>query len=519
MGEPRARSAPRSLLLAATLLACARAEVLLLRGGTVVNADRAHAADVLVEGELVTAVGPSLVAPPGARVLDCTGLLVMPGGVDPHTHLAMPFMGATTVDDWHSGHAAALAGGTTSHLDFALPVEHDLLAGNAAWMEKARRGCLDYALHAAVTSWSDKTASDMATLVARGVSSFKFFMAYKHALMVSDEQLLAGLARSAELGALAMVHAENGDAVEAGRAATYAAGVRGPQGHALSRPAAVEEEATGRAIRLAGLAGAPLYVVHVTCAGAVAEVARARAAGQRVVGEPVLAGIVLDEAAMWDANFTRAAAAVMSPPIRRRAVDGAALLGGLVSGVLGPLGTDHCSFNSTQKAAGRDDFRLIPNGVNGIGERMVLAWHELVASGRATPSEYVRATSTAAAQAFNLYPRKGLVAPGSDADLLVFDPRGRTTVGPRSGASDTNLYEGLEAAGRVAHTISRGRLLYSDGGPVTCEPGTSRFLPRPPFAPTMYPAKWGWEEGAGAAHDLSAQTRPEHREHSEHSEL
>ena len=268
-----------------------------------------------------------------------------------------------------------------------LPVAHDLLAGLAAWEAKAQRGCMDYGYHVAVASWSDAVARDMGTAVAQhGVNSFKFFMAYKGALMVQDAELLAGMRRCRELGALAMVHAENGDAVEDGRAAVFAAGITGPEGHGLSRPAAVEEEATGRAVRLAGLVDAPLYVVHVMAAGAAAQVAAARAAGQRVVGEAVLSGIALDESATWQPDFAAAAAAVMSPPIRRLAVDGAALAGALAGGALGPLGTDHCAFNSSQKAAGLHDFRLIPNGVNGIGERMVLAWDTLVATGIATPS-------------------------------------------------------------------------------------------------------------------------------------
>ena len=374
------------------------------------------------------------------------------------------------------------------HIDFVLPVAHDLLAGLAAWEAKAGRGCMDYGFHVAVTSWSDRVAADMATAVSRhGVNSFKFFMAYKGALMVNDAELLAGMRRCLALGALAMVHAENGEAVEDGRAAVFAAGVTGPEGHALSRPAAVEEEATGRAIRLAHLVDAPLYVVHVMAAGAAAQVAAARAAGQRVIGEAVLSGIALDESAAQQPDFTAAAAAVMSPPIRRLAVDGAALAGALVGGVLGPLGTDHCAFNSSQKAAGRHDFRLIPNGVNGIGERMVVAWDALVATGKATRSEYVRMTSTAAAHAFNLYPRKGVIAAGSDADVILFDPAGETTIsaGTHHSASDTNVYEGRTARGRVTHTLSRGRLAWADGV-LRCEPGTSRFVPTPPFAPTLF---------------------------------
>ncbi len=218
-----------------------------------VNADQSFQADVLLSGGLVAAIGRSLAAPAGSRVLNASGLLVLPGGIDPHTHLDMPFMGAVTVDNFRSGHAAALAGGTTCHLDFALPLAHDLRAGFDAWQRKAASGCMDYGLHVAVTSWGEQVAADMATLVAEhGVNSFKFFMAYKGALMVNDAELLAGMARAKALGALTMVHAENGEAVEHGRQATFEAGITGPEGHALSRPASVEDEATGRAIRLAG---------------------------------------------------------------------------------------------------------------------------------------------------------------------------------------------------------------------------------------------------------------------------
>jgi len=489
---------------------------ILLRGGTVVNADQSFGADVLLSDGLIRAVGPSLKAPKGALVLDATGQLVLPGGVDPHTHLEMPFMGAVSVDDFASGHAAALAGGTTFHLDFVLPVAHDLLAGYAAWQRKASRGCLDYGLHVAVTSWSERVAVDMETLVQGGVNSFKFFMAYKGALMVSDAELLAGMRQCRKLGALAMVHAENGDAVEDGRTAVFASGVTGPEGHALSRPAALEEEATGRAIRLAASVNAPLYVVHVMSAGAAAQLAAARARGQRVVGEAVLSGLVLDQSAMWHPNFTTAAAAVMSPPIRQLAVDGVALKGALVSGILGPLGTDHCAFNSSQKAAGRADFRLIPNGVNGLGERLVFAWDALVASGLGTPMDFVRATSTAAAQAFNLYPRKGHIAVGSDADVVLFDPAGSTSVSAKThfSKSDTNVYEGRTAQGRVTHTISRGRLLWADGA-LVCQPGTARFVPTPPFSPWLFSGLDAQDRGQAEGR------RPVHRDaaHELHEEL
>lgn len=511
----------RAVLLVASL-ALARASepgapvLTLIRGGTVVNADRSVVADVLLTtaaGGSILAVGPGLEAPPSARVLDATGLLVIPGGVDTHTHFAMPFMGTVTADDFWSGHRAALAGGTTTHLDFALPVGGNLSAGVDAWLAKAQAGCLDYSLHSAIThgAWGPHTAAQMAAEVARGVTSFKFFLAYKGTMMVTDDVLLAGMAAAKALGALPMVHAENGEAVEAGRAAVFASGVTGPEGHALSRPHWVETEATVRSIALARTTGAPLYVVHVMAAEAAAAVAAARARGQRVVGEAVLAGIALDGSAAADPDYTRAAAAVMSPPIRAYDVDGAALRGGLAGGSLSVLATDHCAFNSTQKAAGVGDFRLIPNGVTGVGERLVVAWHELVAKprapggagggGGATQEEWVRATSTAAAHAFGLYPRKGLVAPGADADVVLFDPEGSTRVSAATHLTraDVSPYEGRLFSGAVTHTLSRGRLVWErdGGGGAVCDPGTARFLPRDPFAPTLYPGGRGKAAGAG----------------------
>ncbi|PSC75311.1 Dihydroorotase [Micractinium conductrix] len=471
--------------LALVLLACGAAgEDILIKGGTVVNADRQFQADVLIRGGLIARVGPNLQAErQGTRTLSAAGRLVMPGGIDPHTHLSMPFMGQVTCDDFFSGHAAALAGGTTMHVDFALPVDHDLLAGWDAWQRKAADGVMDYGFHMAVTSWSDKVAADMGTLTKMGVNSFKFFMAYKGALMVNDEQLLQALRRCKELGAVPQVHAENGDAVAEGQARVFAAGITGPEGHALSRPAALEGEATARAIRLAQFVGAPLYVVHVMSRDAAEEVARARQRGQRVVGETVASAIACDESSMWDADFTRAAAFVMSPPIRSKEHQ-AALQGALAGGLLQLVGTDHAVFNSSQKAAGRHDFRIIPNGVNGLEERLHVVWTELVASGKLAPTDFVRVTSTAAAHIFNVYPRKGLIAKGSDADVIIFDPALEHTLraAAHHSALDTNIYEGYKARGKVLTTISRGRLVWHEGR-LNITRGSGRFVPTPTHGP------------------------------------
>lgn len=288
-----------SICTAAVVLAIAvdASEPILIKGGTVVNGDRQFEADVYIKDGKIAAVGPNLkAADAGVRIVDASGKYVMPGGIDPHTHLEMPFMGQVTCDDFYSGQAAALAGGTTMHIDFALPVSHDLLAGFEAWRKKAQRSVMDYGFHMAVTTWNEKVSHDMQVLAERhGVNSFKFFMAYKGALMVTDAELLAGLRRCKQLGALAMVHAENGDAVAEGQTRVFEAGITGPEGHQLSRPAVLEGEATGRAIRLARFVNTPLYVVHVMSADAAQEIAAARALGQRVIGEAVASGISMDD--------------------------------------------------------------------------------------------------------------------------------------------------------------------------------------------------------------------------------
>ncbi|KAL6777684.1 DHP1 [Auxenochlorella protothecoides x Auxenochlorella symbiontica] len=367
------------------------------------------------------------------------------------------------------------------HIDFVLPVEHDLLAGLEAWRKKARHGVMDYGFHMAVTSWSDKVSRDMATVAAQGINSFKFFMAYKGSFMVEDDALLRGMERCAALGALAQVHAENGAAVAWGQERVAARGVTAPHGHALSRPAALEDEATGRALRLAGLAGARLYIVHVMSGGAADEIAAARRHGQRVVGETVVSALALTEDSMWDSNFTVAAAHVMSPPIRST-THRASVRQALAGGVLQIVGTDHAVFNSTQKAAGKEDFRAIPNGVNGIEERLHVVWETMVNSGASTPSDFVRATSTAAARAFNIYPRKGSVAPGSDADVIVLDPSVRHVISAAThhSAVDVNVYEGMEVTGKVVLTLSRGRLVW-DGTNLNVTAGSGRFIPMPLF--------------------------------------
>ena len=439
---------------------------LLVRGGTVVNADRSVRADVLCDGRHIAAVGPDLQAPAGATIIDAGGLLVLPGGIDPHTHMEMPFMGTTSTDDFYTGTAAGLAGGTTMIIDFVIPESGgSLVAAWRIWRERAEKAASDYALHVAVTSWSDAVGAEMDELVREhGVKSFKLFMAYKGALMVDDGVLLRVIERAAALGALCNVHAENGDAVVHLQRKLLAEGITGPEGHALSRPAAVEGEAAQRVIAIAGLLGAPIYLVHVSTQEAAEAIARARATGQRVYGEVLPQHLVVDESVYLNPDFTVAAAHVMSPPFRPKHHQ-KALWGGLVSGQLQTTATDHCCFCAPQKAAGRGNFTLIPNGTGGIEDRMSVLWDQGVAAGRITPEEFVRITSANTAQIFGLYPRKGVIAAGSDADLAVWDPAGTRTISAKTHHQnvDANVFEGMTVTGVARHTVAGGLLVWTDG--------------------------------------------------------
>jgi dihydropyrimidinase len=315
------------------------------------------------------------------------------------------------------------------------------------------------------------------------VASFKHFMAYKNAIMCDDEALVNSFTRCLQLGALPTVHAENGELVFQLQKKLVAMGITGPEGHPLSRPPAVEGEAANRAIRIAQVLGTPLYIVHTSCADALEAIARARGEGQRVFGEVLAGHLLIDDSVYRDPDFTRAAAHVMSPPFRPKEHQ-EALWHGLQAGHLHTTATDHCCFCAPQKAAGRNDFTKIPNGCGGIEDRMSLLWHYGVGTGKLTPSEFVRVTSTNAAQIFNLYPRKGALRIGADADLVVWDPNGSRTISAKTHHQnvDYNIYEGRTVTGIATHTLTRGKLAWVNGD-LRAERGAGRYLPRPTHAP------------------------------------
>jgi dihydropyrimidinase len=458
---------------------------ILIRGGTVVDSELSYRADVLCADGLIQAIGHDLDAPAGTQTIDAGDRLVIPGGIDPHTHMQLPFMGTVASDDFYTGTAAGLAGGTTSIIDFVIPdPQQPLMDAFTLWRGWAEKAAADYGFHVAVTWWDKSVHHDMGVLVHdHGVSSFKHFMAYKGAIMCDDEVLVNSFTRCLELGALPTVHAENGELVYRLQKALVARGITGPEGHPMSRPPAVEGEAANRAIRIAEVLGTPIYVVHVSAQQALQAIMRARDEGQRVFGEVLAGHLLIDDSVYRNPDFEFAAAHVMSPPFRPRSHQ-EALWAGLQSGHLHTTATDHCAFCAPQKAAGRGDFTLIPNGCAGVEDRMSLLWHYGVGSGRLTPNEFVRVTSTNAAQIFNLYPRKGAVRIGSDADLVVWDPRASRTISAKTHHQnvDFNIFEGRTVTGLATHTLTRGNLAWVEGD-LRAERGAGRYLPRPPVAP------------------------------------
>ena len=453
---------------------------LLFTGGTVVTAEGSYPADVLVEDEKIVAVGTNLDTN-GAATVDASGKLIMPGFIDAHTHMDMPFGGTVTADDWATGTETAAAGGTTMIIDFALQSEGGTLAGAfETWTEKAAgKAVIDYGFHVAITDLRDDIKTELPSLAEKGVASVKIFMAYKGTpLYTEDDDLFEVLQLSKEAGVLVLVHAENGDVISKLQEQALARGDIAPKFHALTRPPEVEAEATNRAIRLAEAAGAPILVVHVSCAPALEAIHLAHERGQTVYGETCPQYFALEYEDLAREGF-EGAKYVCSPPLRDPS-NRPALWNGLKTGDLQIFGSDHCSFNyEGQKDLGKDNFVNIPNGLPGAEERAMTLWTLGVREGNLSENQFVAVLSTNQARIYGAYPKKGTLAPGADADIVLWDPdlSITATAGNRHGNVDYTPYEGMEFHGGPAAVYVRGGLVYKDGE-IVGERGSGRFVER-----------------------------------------
>jgi dihydropyrimidinase len=453
----------------------------LIKNGTVVTAADTYLGDVLIEGERISTIGTALDVD-ADRVIDAAGKYVLPGGIDVHTHLDMPFGGTTSADDFESGTIAAAHGGTTSIVDFAIQYKGERL--HTAWENWARRAegkaAIDYGFHMIITDLTDQVEEEMDALVCQGITSFKLFMAYRGVLMLDDGSIFRALLRTGKNGGTICMHAENGDVIDVLVRRALAEGHTSPKFHALTRPARAEAEATYRAICLAEMAEVPIYIVHLSAAEALQKVTEARDRGLPAYAETCPQYLFLSYDNYEEPGFD-GAKYVMSPPLRPKAGQ-KELWRGLASNDLQAVSTDHCPFcMKEQKELGRGDFSKIPNGAPGIETRMSLVYDGGVRTGYISLNRFVELTSTAPAKIFGLYPRKGTIAPGADADIVVFDPERQLTLSAKTlhMKVDYNPYEGRQVTGAPDTVLSRGRVIV-EAGRFVGRAGGGSFIKRQP---------------------------------------
>ncbi len=467
---------------------------IIIRSGTLITAYETFDADILIEGERIAAIGKDLEVPE-AEVIDAAGKLILPGGIDPHTHLNLPMFDTVSSDDHYTGHKAAAFGGTTTALDFISQDHKTLKESLDAWHQKADdKAAIDFGFHMNVTHLDEAVLGELQDLFDEGVTTLKVFTAYNGRLRLQDGEIFRLMRASAGLGGLVLLHAENGDVIEVLTAEALSQGHTKPEWHAYTRPAWGAVESVLRGIALAEQAGASLYVVHLNTAGGVDQIQYGRERGVRVMGE-----VCMPHLFFTDSELCRPDGAkwICSPPMRTKA-DNAALWRGVKDGTIQTVGTDHCPFffDGTKpieyegemiaipgKELGADDFTKIPNGVPGVGDRLPILWTYGVGTGRITPNKFVALTSTNAAKIFGLYPKKGCLMPGADADIVIWDPEKRLTYGVAHAhhRTDYNLYEGWELQGFPEKVFLRGDLIV-DGDEWRGKAGMGRFLKRPPGA-------------------------------------
>ncbi len=448
---------------------------LLIKNGTVVTAADFHRADVLIEGEHVKAIGHDLSAN-GAEVIDAKGMFVLPGGIDPHVHLDMPFMGTFSSDNYETGTLAALHGGTTTVIDFILQTQGKSLRHALEQWQGRMNGNLygDLSWHMAVTDFNDGTKAEVKEMIEQeGITSFKTFMAYKGALMIDDRQMVGLMQEVKKQGGIVTVHATNGDMIDFLVQKHRAEGKLSPLYHYLSQPEITEAEASGRFADMAWHTGVPAYIVHMTCEGALNHVRDAARRGQRVLAETCIQYLLLDASLYERADGAKW---VMSPPLREKK-DQTQLWAGIDQGSIQVVATDHCPFTWEKKLLGKDDFSKIPNGHPAIEHRMELLFSEGVNKKRITVNKFVEVTATNPAKIFGMFPRKGTIGIGSDADIILLDPNERHTLSAKTHHMnvDYSAYEGMELTGKVKTVILRGQVAVV-GGAVKIKTGYGRFV-------------------------------------------
>lgn len=453
---------------------------LLIKGGEIVTGTSRYVADIWCEGETITQIGSDLTAPDGAEVIEARGKFIFPGFIDPHTHIYLPFMGTFAKDNYTTGTQAAIVGGTTTIFDMCIPSRaEEPLEGFHTWQEQAGgHASCDYSFHMGVTKFDENSEAQLREIVASGVQSFKVFLAYKGAFGIEDPELWSALALARDLGVITTAHCENETLVAELQKRLIAEGKTGPEWHHESRPPRIEAEGVHHLTTFAESVGAPVYIVHLSCAEALEEAARARLRGVSVRVETLIQYLVLDKSYAELPDF-EGAKYVMSPPLRDRR-NQELLWSALHQGLVDTVGTDHAPFDFlTQKPMGREDFTKIPNGIPSLEDRISLLYTHGVATGKIDLQTFVNVASTNAAKIFNLFPRKGTIQPGSDADLVVFDPdfSGTLSVKNQTSAVDYNAFEGWPVQGRAEVVTLRGEIAARNGRFVGT-PGRGQFLRR-----------------------------------------
>ncbi len=454
---------------------------LLIKSGRVVTANSIQETDILCDGEIISKIEKGIAPPPGAEVIDAKGKLVFPGFIDPHTHIYLPFMGTFSKDTYETGTKAALCGGTTTLIDFVIPGRDESpIKAFETWLSKAEGlACHDFTFHQAVTRFDAKAADELKSIVKQGVSSFKVFLAYKGALGIDDAELFGTLSLAKSLGVITTAHCENAEVISQLQQQLVDAGKLGTEYHYVSRPPEVEALGTRHISTMSELTGAHVYVVHLSCEEALKEAVNAKLRGANVWVETLIQYLLLDKTDAELPNF-EGAKYVMSPPLREKR-NQEILWAGLRSGIISTLATDHAPFDTKQKEMGKKNFCLIPNGIPSLEDRVRLLYTHGVCGGRLDLCRFVDVASTSAAKIFGLFPRKGTIQVGSDADIVVYDPewKGKISAKTHHMNIDYNPFEGFEVRGRCSAVTVRGKVQVRDGEFVG-EKGRGRFLKREP---------------------------------------